>query len=127
VIFTAVRHQLIFPASVRLPAAIFNLLPPFPSLFDLPRPSVTFAFAQFVSFRPVRDLPSLFSTVFDDEEQIGPISGNVVFPKQLWTICLLRRLVGVGSTEASRTNRRILQVFPVPAQYLIKRGYKLAN
>jgi hypothetical protein len=32
---------------------------------------VSFAFAQFVSSCPFLDLPSLFSTVFVDKEQIG--------------------------------------------------------
>jgi hypothetical protein len=48
------------------------LLPPsatFFKLFGLPQPSVTLAFAQFVT--SVRGLPSLFSTVFNNEEKIG--------------------------------------------------------
>jgi hypothetical protein len=82
------------PTSVRLPVAFFHLLLRFSGFFDLPRPSVTFAFAQFVSPYSFLDHPSLFSTVFDNEEeignsdrmddegQIGPIYGEVILPEK---------------------------------------------
>jgi hypothetical protein len=56
--------------SVRLSAAFFHLLPPFSNFFDLLRPSVTFTFAQFVLLRSFLNIPSLFSIVVDEKEQI---------------------------------------------------------
>jgi hypothetical protein len=70
VTFTLIPHQFIFllPPVSRLPSA------PFSSFFDLPQSSVIFAFPQFAHFASIRsflDHPSLFATVFYDEEQVA--------------------------------------------------------
>jgi hypothetical protein len=79
---------------------------------------MTFAFAQFVLFRSFLDLLSLFSTVFDDEEQtgngdrmddeeqIGTISANICLPKMLWTISFLVCRISVTTTDDRTTNRK---------------------
>jgi hypothetical protein len=95
---------------VRSPAAFFDLLPDFSSLFDLPRPSMTFAFTQFASLCSFRDLPPLFSTAFDGEEQIGPISDNIILPKKLQTIRFFeasyRRVADRGRDEKWRKSEK---------------------
>jgi hypothetical protein len=86
----------VFLECLRLSSSSAHLLQGFLSFFDLPRPLVTFAFTQFVSLYSSSffDLPSLFLTLFDDEkqissgdqmddeEQIGPISGDIIMPKK---------------------------------------------
>jgi hypothetical protein len=42
----------------------------------------------------------------EDEDQIGPISGNMVLPKRSWTNSLLRRLVSVAPIEDTTANRK---------------------
>jgi hypothetical protein len=90
VIFTPIRDELIFPSSVRLSAAFFHILVSFSNFFDPSRPSVTFAFAQFLSFHSFLGLPSLLPTVLDHEEQIGPISGHMIPSKKLYTTSIFK-------------------------------------
>jgi hypothetical protein len=85
--FTRIRHEWIFP--------------PFVSL--MPSSTLCHLFQALFTFR---DLPPLFSTVFDDKEQIGPISGNITIPNKWSTINCLRRLISVPPTEDSTTNRK---------------------
>jgi hypothetical protein len=54
-------------------SSVFKFLPPSSSFFDLPGPSMTLGLAQFILFRSssLLDLPSLCSSIFDEEEHIG--------------------------------------------------------
>jgi hypothetical protein len=113
--------------SVRLSVAFFQLLLSFSSFFDLPRPSVTFAFVQFVSFRSSCDLPYLFLSVFDDgekiadsdrmddDDQIGRYLATEFFRKSYGRSKLLRRLVGVAAIGDNTANGKILPLLPVRA------------
>jgi hypothetical protein len=51
----------------------------------------------------------------DGEEQIGPISGDVILAKKLWTINFLMCLIGIAPIDDGTTNKKNPAASPPPA------------